>query len=506
MHSASTAGARRASNAARALAAMAALASSAEASGLLLTAVAAAGLALLERTPLYVPNPGSVLIVVVAYAAFLGGVRSGLLSAGIALVYSAYFFGVTASSIQGDNGRRMIVLLLTTPAVALAIGRLKERLSRTRSAQQRADDEAATTRSRLASIVESSEDAILSKTLDGTIRTWNRGATRLFGYEPEEVIGRPVMILIPPDHHDEEPAILARVSRGERIAHYETVRMRKDGTRVDVSLSVSPIRDASGRVVGAAKILRDISERKRAEHQLAERAERLAQSNAELEQFAYVASHDLQEPLRMVSSYTQLLGRRYTDKLDDDAREFIHYAVDGATRMQVLINDLLAYSRVGTRGVDLAPTSSEAALERALGNLRLAVAESGGVVTHRALPTVIGDPVQLTQLFQNLVGNALKFRGAEPPRVDVSAERSGDDWVFTVRDNGIGIDPAYGERIFVIFQRLHSRAEYPGTGIGLAICKKIVERHGGRIWLHVASGPGSAFRFTLPVREQASAS
>jgi light-regulated signal transduction histidine kinase (bacteriophytochrome) len=206
----------------------------------------------------------------------------------------------------------------------------------------------------------------------------------------------------------------------------------------------------------------------------------------------------------MVSSYTQLLARRYKDKLDDDAREFIHYAVDGATRMQGLINDLLAYSRVGTRGGDFAPTSSAAALERAIANLRLAIAESGGVVARGELPAVIGDPVQLTQLFQNLVGNALKFRGAEPPRVDVSAERSGDDWVFAVRDNGIGIDPAYAERIFVIFQRLHGRGEYPGTGIGLAICKKIVERHGGRIWLDVASGPGSTFRFTLPVREHAS--
>ena len=206
----------------------------------------------------------------------------------------------------------------------------------------------------------------------------------------------------------------------------------------------------------------------------------------------------------MVSSYTQLLARRYKDKLDDDAREFIHYAGDGATRMQGLINDLLTYSRVGTGSGDFTATNTGAALERALANLRLAIAESGAAVTRGALPAVIGDPVQLTQLFQNLVGNALKFRGAEPPRVHVSAERSAADWVFAVRDNGIGIDPAYAERIFVIFQRLHGRTDYPGTGIGLAICKKIVERHGGRIWLDVASGPGSTFRFTLPAREQAS--
>ena len=466
--------------------------------GPLLTTIAAAVLVVLERTPLYVPNPGTILAAVVAYAAFLGGVRSGLVSAGIALIYSAYFFTVTDPSIEGDNGRRMVVLLLTIPTVAVITGRLKGRLSRSRAAQQRAQDEAEVTRSQLASIVESSEDAIVSKSLDGTIRTWNQSATRLFGYAPEEVIGRPVTILIPADHHDEEPVILARLSRGERIAHYETVRLRKDGTLVDVSLSVSPIRDASGRIVGGAKILRDISERKRAEQQLAERAERLAQSNEELEQFAYVASHDLQEPLRMVSSYTQLLARRYQDKLDDNAREFIQYAVDGATRMRVLINDLLAYSRLDTRSANVVPTSSQASLELSLANLRLAVDESQAAVTHGPLPTVVADPVQLTQLFQNLVGNALKFRGAEPPRVHVSAERSDDDWVFAVRDNGIGIDPSYGERIFVIFQRLHGRTEYPGTGIGLAICKKIVERHGGRIWLDVASGPGATFRFTLP--------
>jgi PAS domain S-box-containing protein len=481
---------------------LAALLGSDHRTGPLLTAIAAAALLGMERTPLYVPNPGSILVAVVAYAAFLGGVRSGLVSAGIALIYSAYFFTVTGPRFGGDNGRRMAVVLLTTPAVALATGRLKDRLSRSRAAQQKAQDEAAATRSQLASIVESSEDAIISKSLDSTIRTWNRGATQLFGYAPEEVIGRPVTILIPPDHHDEEPTILARVSRGERVAPYETVRVRKDGTLVDVSLSVSPIRDASGRIVGAAKILRDISERKHAEQLLAERAERLAQSNEELEQFAYVASHDLQEPLRMVSSYTQLLARRYKDRLDDNAREFIQYAVDGATRMQVLINDLLAYSRVDTRRGDFVPTSSQDSLERALANLRLAIEESRAAVAYGPLPTVVADGVQLTQLFQNLVGNALKFRGAEPPRIRVSAERSDDNWMFTVRDNGIGIDAPYGDRIFVIFQRLHGRTEYPGTGIGLAICKKIVERHGGRIWLDAASGPGATFRFTLPARKQ----
>ena len=465
-----------------------------------LTLLAVAALELLAHTPLYVPSPGSVLVSVVAYAAFRGGIRSGMVSTAIALAYSAYFFAVLGPQVQSDNGRRMLVMLLTTPAVALATGRLRDRLEHAAAREGAALAEAADTRARLASIVESSDDAIISKALDGTIQTWNAGAARLFGYAPEEILGRPVATLIPPELQHEEPAIIARLRRGERVEHYETVRLRKDGGRVHVSLSVSPVRDSSGQIVAAAKILRDITDRKRAEQELAERAEQLARSNAELEQFAYVASHDLQEPLRMVSSYTQLLGKRYKDRLDADAQEFIGYAVDGASRMQALINDLLAFSRVGTRGGTFEPTSSEAALERALANLRLAVQESGATVSHGPLPTVVADAVQLTQLFQNLVGNAVKFRGAEPPRVHVAAEPAGDEWVFSVRDNGIGIAPEYRDRVFALFQRLHGRGEYPGTGIGLAICKKIVERHGGRIWVESAPGAGSTFHFTVPSR------
>lgn len=204
----------------------------------------------------------------------------------------------------------------------------------------------------------------------------------------------------------------------------------------------------------------------------------------------------------MVSSYTQLLARRYGEKLDDDAREFIGYAVDGVTRMQRLINDLLAYSRVGRKPKEFEPTDCGRVLARVLSDLRLAVEESGGVVTGDPLPTVSGDSVQLGQLFQNLVANAVKFRGPEPPRVHVSVEREGEEWHFSVRDNGIGIEPQYAERIFVIFQRLHSRAEYEGTGIGLAVCRKIVERHGGRIWVESELGKGACFHFTIPaIRE-----
>jgi PAS domain S-box-containing protein len=239
-------------------------------------------------------------------------------------------------------------------------------------------------------------------------------------------------------------------------------------------------------------------ERRRAELSLQEHVQELARSNEELQQFAYVASHDLQEPLRMVASYTQLLARRYQGKLDADADEFIAYAVDGVNRMQRLIQDLLTYSRVGTRGHEFKPLDSGRALDKALANLKTLVDESEATVIQGKLPPVMADETQLIQLFQNLVGNALKFRGKTPPRVLVEAEREGNEWRFTVEDNGIGIEPQYYERIFVIFQRLHGKEEYPGTGIGLAICKKIVERHGGRIGLESQPGQGTTFWFTLP--------
>ncbi|MBN2505323.1 MAG: HAMP domain-containing protein [Verrucomicrobia bacterium] len=246
----------------------------------------------------------------------------------------------------------------------------------------------------------------------------------------------------------------------------------------------------------------------RLEQRVAERTRDLQRSNEELEQFAYVASHDLQEPLRMVISYMQLLKQRYGQQLDTNAHEFIGFAADGAQRMQQLINDLLAYSRVGTRQRPLEPTPTEEVLQRVLTNLKVALEESRATVTHDPLPVVLSDPVQLTQMFQNLVGNAIKFHGDQPPAVHVSARPtnplphppipSPTAWEFCIQDNGIGIAQENFERVFVIFQRLHGRSKYPGTGIGLAICKKIVERHGGRIWLESEPGRGTRFHFTLP--------
>ena len=261
----------------------------------------------------------------------------------------------------------------------------------------------------------------------------------------------------------------------------------------------APMFGSDGQYYGRIWYFRDITERNRAEEKLKLALADLGRSNKDLEQFAYVASHDLQEPLRMVSSYTQLLARRYQGQLDATANEFIAYAVDGANRMQKLINDLLTYSRVGTRAKAFQPTDCTAVLDQALANLKAAIETSGAVATHGPLPTVWHDNLLLVQLFQNLIGNAIKFHVEMPPRIHVSAEQKGGEWVFAVRDNGIGIDPQYAERIFTIFQRLHTREEYSGTGIGLAICKKIVERRGGRIWVESQPGSGSTFYFTIPI-------
>jgi light-regulated signal transduction histidine kinase (bacteriophytochrome) len=243
-------------------------------------------------------------------------------------------------------------------------------------------------------------------------------------------------------------------------------------------------------------------ERHHAEEQLRLTSSELTRSNTDLQQFAYIASHDLFEPLRMVISFLQLLKEHSSEKLDKEAHEFIGFAMDGARRMQALITDLLAYSRVDTRTQTFEPTDCETVLEGALGNLKIAIEEGGAIITHQPLPTVLGDIVQLIQLFQNLIGNAIKFHSAVPPHIDIGVTQKDGEWEFSFRDNGIGIDPRHFNRIFEIFQRLHTRQEYAGTGIGLAICKRIVERHGGRMWVQSIVGEGSTFLFTLPVMKE----
>ena len=504
---------------------------------------------------------------------------------------------------------------------------------------------------RLAAVVRSSSDSIISKSLQGLITAWNPSAEKLFGYSALEAVGQPMLILFPPESIGEEESILARIARDENMDVYETVRIRKDGSKIDIAVTISPIKDRTGQIIGASTIARDITERKRAEETLREQAQELvrsrqafevqtlmlqsvldsmaeglivadekgkfviwnsaaermigygpadiptrqwsehygiylpdgvtrfpseqlplaralrgegcsaefflhnpktpapvwieasarplkgkdgllrggvvamrdvtrskadereirklnegleqrvaelARSNADLEQFAYVASHDLQEPLRMVASYTQLLSERYRGRLDANADKYIGYASEGALRMQVLIQDLLTFSRVGRSGGDRERIDCNTVLETVKLSLAAALHESGAVITCPELPAVWADGPQLAQVFQNIIGNAIKFRKAMTPEIEIRVEKSGLLWLFSISDNGIGIAPEYAENIFVVFQRLHARTEYPGNGIGLAICKKIIEYYGGKIWVESQSGQGSTFKFTLP--------
>ena len=349
-------------------------------------------------------------------------------------------------------------------------------------------------------LLEAAPDAMVVVNQAGDIILLNAQAEKQFGYRRDELLGQPVTNLIP-EGFAERLVTDALRSAEDALAQVigmglELVARRKDGSDFPIELMLSPLDSADGILVTAA--IRDISIRRAAEAELLQKVGALHQSNEELEQFAYVASHDLQEPLRMVSSYTQLLGRRYKGRLDSDADEFIAFAVDGATRMQRLIQDLLEYSRVGTKGRAMAETSSEAAFNAAEMNLRRAIEDGGAIVTHDPLPMVMADETQLVQLFQNLVGNGIKYRGAAVPEVHVTAVRGGKGrWEFSVTDNGLGIDPEYHDRIFGMFQRLHGRDEMAGTGIGLAIAKKIVERHGGSISVQSQLGAGSTFRYSL---------
>jgi len=326
---------------------------------------------------------------------------------------------------------------------------------------------------------------------------------KVVGYSPEEFVAlgadELVSLVHPDDTEDLNKNIIDLITHGENRALSVEYRVKhKESDYRWVSDNRSAVYDDANMPVAIVGSLRDVTDHKQAEEKLKQTMAELARSNTELERFAYVASHDLQEPLRMVASYTQLLARRYRGKLDSDADEFIGYAVDGATRMQQLINALLDYSRVGTRGKPFEPTSCEDVLNQAITNLQAAIEENGALLTHDHLPTVMADATQMLQLFQNLIGNAIKFHSEKKPRVHVGAERNGTEWIFSVRDNGIGIDPQYFDRIFVIFNRLHGRGEYPGTGIGLTICKKIIERNKGRIWVESQPGNGATFYFTMP--------
>jgi PAS domain S-box-containing protein len=378
-----------------------------------------------------------------------------------------------------------------------------EELQRDIAARKLSEEHLAQMESRYRGLLEAAPDAMVIADVHGRIVLINAETERLFGYPRIELVGQPVEMLVPERAREMHPQHRRAYFRQPRTRSMgvglELHGRRKDGSEFPVEIMLSPSLSEEGTLVTAA--VRDITERKRAEGNLVKTMQELKRSNDELEQFAYIASHDLQEPLRMVASYTQLLAKRYTGQLDADADEFIAYAVDGSSRMQALIQDLLAYSRAGTGGKVPREISSENALSQALANLEAAIEESGAVVTHDALPAITTDDTQLTQVFQNLVGNAIKYRGAAAPQVHVSATRGRKEWTFAVRDNGLGIESQYFARIFVLFQRLHGRREFKGTGIGLAICKKTVERHGGRMWVESEPGRGSTFFFTIPAGE-----
>ncbi|OHB75954.1 MAG: hypothetical protein A2W31_03465 [Planctomycetes bacterium RBG_16_64_10] len=353
---------------------------------------------------------------------------------------------------------------------------------------------------RFRSLVETTSDWVWEVDRDAVYTYVSPRIKDLLGYEPEEVLGQRPFDLMPPDEAQRVAAAFQRVVESrEPFAPLENTNVHRDGHHVVLESSGVPIVNASGELVGYRGIDRDITQRKRAENELARTLQELERSNADLQQFAGAASHDLQEPLRAIRGFAQLLQRHCAGRTDAKADEYLQFIVHGAGRMQQLINDLLAYARLGMGGKKIEPVDCNEVVAEALTNLKGALTDQDAEVTCQQLPTVAADRTRLVQLFQNLISNAIKFRGDQPPRVQISAVQSQSEWVFSVCDHGIGIALEHTERIFVVFQRLHHQSQYPGTGIGLAICKRIVEGNKGRIWCESELGHGATFRFTLPV-------
>ncbi|MGB8540444.1 MAG: PAS domain S-box protein [Candidatus Acidiferrales bacterium] len=410
--------------------------------------------------------------------------------------------GIELSGRRKDGTEFPIEIMLSP--LESAEGTLVTAAIRDISVRKAAEEHLAQMEGRYRGLLEAAPDAMVVVNQAGEIVLLNVQAEKQFGYRRDELVGQKVKNIIPEGFAERliadalrttEDALAQQIGTGIELSG-----RHKNGSEFPIEIMLSPLESATGILVTAA--IRDITTRKTAEANLLEKVAELNRSNEELGQFAYIASHDLQEPLRMVASYTQLLSRRYKGKLDSDADEFIAFAVDGAGRMQRLIQDLLTFSRVGTKGKELLATSSEEALQQALINLRGAIEQSGAQVTHDLLPSVVADETQLIQLFQNLIGNGIKYQKNGAPKVHVSvAKNGGDRYTFSVQDNGLGIDSQYFEKIFGMFQRLHKREEFAGTGIGLAICKKIVERHGGKISVESKVGEGSTFHFTLAGKE-----
>lgn len=366
-----------------------------------------------------------------------------------------------------------------------------------RRAAERKERQAAIESAGLAAIVESSDDAIISTDLNGVVTSWNPAAARIFGYSREEMLGQQLSMLAPPGRADEMPRMLEKIAQGERISHYETIRRTKAGKDIHISLTISPVRDGSGVVAGASKISRDITDRIEAEQERRRQTELIARSNADLQRFAYAASHDLREPLRTIVVYGQLLERNLRDRLDPRSAEILAAIAGASKRMTRLIDALLEYSKAAEANRPGEEIETGNALAIALANLKEAIESDQATITHDPLPRLLGAEVHFIQIFQNIIGNALKYRRDDPPVVHISARRQGDRWEFSIRDNGQGIPPEFHEQVFELFKRLHGQ-DQSGSGIGLATCKKIVEHYGGRIWVDSEPGAGSTFFFTVP--------
>jgi PAS domain S-box-containing protein len=403
------------------------------------------------------------------------------------------FGSLTIYSKHPDGFSDDEVTLLTELAGDLAYGITALRL---RAAKERAEEAQRQSEERYRSLVELSPEALFVNR-KGRIVLVNPAALQLFGAaSADQLLGKSPFDIFHRDCHTIMRERISQVLAGQRVPVLEEKIVRLDGVVVDVEVVATPVMDQGERAIQV--LLRDITRRKQARAALQKTTEDLTRSNRDLEQFAYVASHDLQEPLRAVGGYVKLLQLRFPDKLDAKAQGYIAGAFEGATRMEQLIRDLLAFSRVATRGDAFLPADLEDALGQALRNLEASLNSAQAIVAHDPLPTLAVDAGQIRQLFQNLVGNAIKFHGEQPPKIHIAAKRQDGRWEFSVRDNGIGIEPQYFEKIFQIFQRLHTRKDYPGTGIGLAICKRIVERHGGALWVESQLGHGSTFYFSLP--------
>ncbi|MHB8695733.1 MAG: sensor histidine kinase [Solirubrobacteraceae bacterium] len=393
------------------------------------------------------------------------------------------------------NGREFLCEILLS-SIETAEGPLALAAVRDISDRRHAEEELR----RYAAIIAFTSESIISVSSGGKIESCNPSAARLYGYSSDELTGQRFERLTAPTHREALAEAFVQAVAGEQVGPLDTVRLRKDGSTFDASVTLSPIRDASGRVVSVASVSQDISERKRAAAELRRTSDELARSNDDLEQFAYVAAHDLSEPLRTVTGFVQLLADRYAGSLDDDARQFISFAISGTQRMQELLDGLLAYSRAGTMEQRLAEVDCARTVQRVLSSLESSIAEAGAQIDVGELPTVVADPTQVEQLFQNLIANALKFRAASPPGIQISAVEELDRYVVSVADNGIGIVPEHRQRIFKMFQQLHPRDAYSGIGAGLAICRQIAVRHGGQIWVEETPTGGSTFSFSIPRR------